>query len=48
MGSLFATVIPLALGAALSPAVLTVQLVTLTGRVAPVRRAWVLAAVAGA
>ena len=44
MGELFARVIPLAIGGAISPAILTFQLVVLGGRTAPVRRAWALAA----
>ncbi len=44
MGHLLGIVLPLAFGAAVSPAVLTVQLVMLSGRQAPVRRAWAVAA----
>ena len=43
MGELLARVVPLAIGGAVSPAILTFQLVVLGGRVAPVRRAWALA-----
>lgn len=44
MGELLARVLPLALGAAISPTVLTVQLVTLSGKVAPLARAWAVTA----
>ncbi len=44
MGSLLAIVIPLALGAALTPTIVGVQLVTLSSAVRPMARAWTLAA----
>jgi hypothetical protein len=44
MASLLGIVIPLALGAAISPTILAVQLVTLSRTTAPLRRAWSLAA----
>lgn len=40
MGNLLAIVIPLAFGAAMSPTILALQLLTLSRRVAPVQRAW--------
>jgi hypothetical protein len=43
MGHLLGIVLPLAIGAALTPTIVAVQLVTLSGREAPVRRAWALA-----
>jgi hypothetical protein len=44
MGSLLGLVLPLALGAAVSPTLLAVQLVTLSRRTAPLARAWTVAA----
>ena len=44
MGELLAKVLPLALGAAVSPTVLAMQAVTLAGTNAPLRRAWATAA----
>jgi Sap, sulfolipid-1-addressing protein len=44
MGSLLGLVIPLALGAAVSPTLFAVQLVTLSRRTAPLARAWAVAA----
>ncbi len=44
MGSLLAIVLPLACGAAVSPTVLALQLLTLSRRTAPVARAWAVAA----
>jgi Sap, sulfolipid-1-addressing protein len=44
MGRLLAIVLPLALGAAMSPTLLGVQLVTLSRRVQPLQRAWAVAA----
>lgn len=44
MGSLLGIVLPLALGAALSPTLLAVQLVTLSRKTAPIQRSWALAA----
>jgi len=44
VGSLLAIVLPLALGAAASPAIIGVQLVTVSGRVRPLQRSWALAA----
>lgn len=41
MAELLAKVLPLCIGAAISPAVLTVQLINLGGKDAPLRRAWV-------
>jgi hypothetical protein len=41
---LLAVVVPLALGAAITPTIVAVQLVTLTGRARPRARAWALAA----
>lgn len=43
MGSLLTQVLPLALGAALSPTLLTLQVLTLAGRRAPLARAWAIA-----
>ncbi len=43
MARLLGIVIPLALGAAVSPTTLAVQLVTLSRKTAPVRRSWALA-----
>jgi hypothetical protein len=43
MGSLLALVLPLALGAAVSPTLLAVQLVTLSRRTAPLARSWAVA-----
>lgn len=43
MAKLLAIVLPLALGAAISPTTLAAQLVTLSRKTAPVRRAWALA-----
>lgn len=47
MGHLLGIVLPLALGAALTPTIVAVQLVTLTAPTAPLRRAWTLAAGCG-
>jgi len=44
VGSLLAIVIPLALGAALTPTIIGVQLVTLSSAIRPMARAWTLAA----
>ena len=44
MDELLAKVVPLALGAAVSPMVLTVQIFILAGRVKPLLRAWVFTA----
>lgn len=44
MGRLLGFVLPLALGAAISPTLLAVQLVTLSRKTAPLARAWALAA----
>jgi len=44
VGSLLAIVIPLALGAALTPTIIGVQLVTLSSAVRPMARAWTVAA----
>ncbi|MBA2506632.1 MAG: GAP family protein [Thermoleophilaceae bacterium] len=44
MGELLAKVLPLCIGAAISPAVLTVQLINLGGKQSPLRRAWVFVA----
>ena len=44
MGRLLAIVLPLALGAAVSPTILGVQLVTLSRRLQPLQRAWAVAA----
>jgi Sap, sulfolipid-1-addressing protein len=44
VGELLGTVLPLAAGAAISPAVLTVQLLTLSRKVAPLARGWATAA----
>jgi hypothetical protein len=44
VGHLLGIVLPLALGAALTPTIVAVQLVTLTAPKAPLRRAWTLAA----
>ncbi len=44
MARLLALVLPLALGAAVSPTLLAVQLVTLSRRTAPLARAWAVAA----
>lgn len=43
MGQTLGIVIPLAAGAAVSPAVLTLQLVTLSGRISPLARSWAIA-----
>ena len=43
MGELLATVVPLAVGAAISPSILTIELVTLGGKVEPLRRGWAVA-----
>src|ERR671924_958802 len=43
MGELLASVVPLALGGAIAPTILTIELVTLGGKVAPRRRAWAIA-----
>ena len=40
---LLATVLPLALGAAIAPTILTIELVALGGKVAPRRRGWAIA-----
>ncbi len=48
MGSLLANVLPLAAGAAISPTLLTLQLLTLSSPVAPLKRSWAVAAGAGA
>jgi threonine/homoserine/homoserine lactone efflux protein len=47
VGSLLAIVLPLALGAAVTPTIIGVQLVTLSGRVRPLARSWALAAGCG-
>jgi hypothetical protein len=47
VGHLLGIVLPLALGAALTPTIVAVQLVTLTSPTAPLRRAWTLAAGCG-
>jgi hypothetical protein len=44
MGRLLGFVLPLALGAAISPTLLAVQLLTLSRKTAPIARAWALAA----
>lgn len=44
MGRLLGFVLPLALGAAISPTLLAAQLVTLSRKTAPIGRAWALAA----
>ena len=44
MGELLGIVIPLAAGAAISPAVLTLQLITLSRKTAPLARGWAIAA----
>lgn len=44
MGSLLGIVLPLALGAAVTPTIIGAQLVTLSGVVRPLARAWALAA----
>lgn len=44
MGSLLGLVVPLALGAAFSPTLLGIQLVTLSRRTAPLARSWAVAA----
>jgi hypothetical protein len=44
VGHLLGVVLPLAFGAAVSPTVLAVQLVMLSGRQAPLKRAWAVAA----
>jgi threonine/homoserine/homoserine lactone efflux protein len=44
MGSLLAIVLPLALGAAVTPTIVGMQLVTLSGNVRPLARSWALAA----
>jgi Sap, sulfolipid-1-addressing protein len=44
VGSLLAIVLPLALGAAASPTIIGVQLVTVSGTVRPLQRSWALAA----
>lgn len=43
VGALLAKVLPLALGAAVSPTVLAMQGVTLASSIAPLRRAWAIA-----
>jgi hypothetical protein len=43
MVALLASVLPLALGAAVSPTLLALQLLVLTGKTAPLARAWALA-----
>jgi hypothetical protein len=43
VGELLASVMPLALGAAIAPTILTIELVTLGGKVAPRRRGWAIA-----
>jgi len=43
MGDLLTTVVPLAAGAAISPSILTIELVTIGGEVAPLRRGWAIA-----
>jgi hypothetical protein len=43
VGELLGIVIPLAAGAAISPAVLTIQLVTLSRKTAPLARGWAIA-----
>ena len=47
MGHLLAVVLPLALGAAVSPTLLALQVVVLSGRVRPLGRAWAVAAGSG-
>jgi threonine/homoserine/homoserine lactone efflux protein len=47
VGHLLGIVLPLALGAALTPTIVAVQLVTLTAAKAPLRRSWTLAAGCG-
>jgi hypothetical protein len=44
LGSLLAIVLPLALGAAVTPTIIGVQLVTLSGGARPLARSWALAA----
>ncbi|HEX5145815.1 MAG TPA: GAP family protein [Conexibacter sp.] len=44
MGHLLAIVLPLALGAAVSPTILALQLLTLSRRTAPLARSWAVAA----
>lgn len=44
MGHLLGVVLPLAVGAAVTPTIVAVQLVMLSGRQAPLERAWALAA----
>jgi hypothetical protein len=44
MAALLASVLPLAIGAAISPTLLALQLVVLTGKTKPVARAWALVA----
>jgi Sap, sulfolipid-1-addressing protein len=44
VGELLGIVIPLAVGAAISPAVLTLQLITLSRKTAPLARGWAIAA----
>ncbi len=48
MGSLLAIVVPLALGAAISPTIFALQVLVLSGRRHPVARAWALAGGAAA
>ena len=48
MAALLASVLPLAVGAAVSPTLLALQLLVLTGTTKPVARAWALAGVAAA
>jgi hypothetical protein len=43
MAALLASVLPLAIGAAISPTLLALQLVVLTGATKPLARAWVVA-----
>jgi Sap, sulfolipid-1-addressing protein len=47
VGHLLGIVLPLALGAALTPTIVGVQVVTLSARQAPLKRAWMLAAGCG-
>jgi hypothetical protein len=47
MAALLAVVLPLAVGAAVSPTLLALQLVVLTGQTKPVARAWAVAAGSG-
>ena len=48
MGSLLAVVIPLALGAAVSPTLFALEVLVLTGKHHPVARGWAVAGGAGA